>query len=204
MQKTVLIAALTIGLLTIPFLVHAEVYKWIDDKGDFHFTDEYSNIPEKYRPVIETRETPIENSVSSINKKPTPELAPESSKPVEQETSLLFRGVISNIDKAARTIVVTGAVKTMVFPVPEHTSITTYFGKHILFTELSTEMSVVVEHIQKGEDIRTLKIKVETMASGVQTTQGSQGEGKYEAPKYGGPKYGGPKYEGPKYKGPKK
>jgi hypothetical protein len=49
MQKTVLIAALTIGLLTIPFLVHAEVYKWIDDKGTIHFTDDYSNIPSSYR-----------------------------------------------------------------------------------------------------------------------------------------------------------
>jgi hypothetical protein len=49
MQKTVLIASLTIGLLTIPFLVHAEVYKWIDDKGTIFFTDDYSNIPPAYQ-----------------------------------------------------------------------------------------------------------------------------------------------------------
>ena len=206
MRKKSFLVALSVifGLLMNPILVHAEFYKWIDDKGDVHFSDEYSNIPEKYRPVIETRKTPIESSVPSINKKPAPELAPESSKPVEQKTSLLFRGVISKIDKAARTIVVMGAVKTMVFPVPEDTSITTYFGKHILFTELSTELSVVVEHIQKGEDIHTLKIKIETMPSGVKTKQEPEGEGKYEALKYGGPKYKGPKYVGPKYKAPKK
>jgi hypothetical protein len=49
MQKTVLIAALTIGLLTVPFLVHAEVYKWIDDKGTICFTDDHSNIPPTYQ-----------------------------------------------------------------------------------------------------------------------------------------------------------
>jgi len=209
-RKSFLVALSVIfGLLMNPILVHAEFYEWIDDKGDVHFTDEYSNIPEKYRPVIETRKTPIESSVPSINKKPTLELAPESSKPVEQETSLVFRGMISQIDKAARTIVVTGAVKTMVFPVPEDTSITTYFGKHILFTELSTEMSVVVEHIQKGENIHTLKIKIEAMPSGLETKQGPDEKVKYEAPKYEtpknvAPKYVGPKYGGPQYKAPKR
>lgn len=48
MGKKVLIGALTIGFLMIPFLIHAEVYKWIDDKGTIHFTDDYSNIPSPY------------------------------------------------------------------------------------------------------------------------------------------------------------
>jgi hypothetical protein len=88
MQKIVLIAALTIGLLTIPFLVHAEVYKWIDDKGDVHFTDNYSNIPEKYRPVAETQRFPQDSkdtSPSSVEKKPTPALAPEVPEPAVQK-----------------------------------------------------------------------------------------------------------------------
>lgn len=199
----VVVLSVMIGLLMNFTSVRADFYKWIDDKGDVHFTDEYSNIPEKYLPVIETRKTPIESPVSSVNKKPTPEPAPESPKSVEQETSSVFRGVIKEIDKTARTIVVTGAVKTMVFPVPEDTTIITYFGKHILFTELRAEMSVVVEHIQKGEEIHTLKIKLETMPSGVETRQELKAEGKYEGPKYGGPTYAGPKYVGPKYEGPK-
>ena len=49
MPKTVLIAALTLGFLMIPSLIQAEVYKWIDDKGTIHFTDDYSNIPSSYR-----------------------------------------------------------------------------------------------------------------------------------------------------------
>jgi len=52
MTKAISIAALIIiALLMTPFSVSAQVYKWIDDKGDVHFTDDYSSIPEKYRPV---------------------------------------------------------------------------------------------------------------------------------------------------------
>jgi hypothetical protein len=49
MRKTVLILALTIGFLMIPFLIHADVYKWIDDKGTVHFTEDYTNIPSSYQ-----------------------------------------------------------------------------------------------------------------------------------------------------------
>jgi len=49
MRRNLLITALAIGFLMIPFLIHAEVYKWIDDKGTIHFTDDYSNIPSSYR-----------------------------------------------------------------------------------------------------------------------------------------------------------
>jgi len=34
-------------------LSFAEVYKWVDEKGVFHFTDDILQIPEKYRPQIE-------------------------------------------------------------------------------------------------------------------------------------------------------
>ena len=68
MARRVLISALTIGLLMIPFLIHAEVYQWIDDKGTIHFTDDYSNIPSSYRQQlkvekrrgIQEEETPLE------------------------------------------------------------------------------------------------------------------------------------------------
>jgi len=55
MQKTVLIAALIISLLMIPFLVHTEVYRWVDEKGTVHFTDDNSRVPEKYGQQVEKR-----------------------------------------------------------------------------------------------------------------------------------------------------
>ena len=45
MFKKVLIVGLSVGFLTIPSFIHAEVFKWIDDKGTIHFTDDYSRIP---------------------------------------------------------------------------------------------------------------------------------------------------------------
>ncbi len=70
MPKTVLIAVLTIGFLMIPFLIHAEVYKWIDDKGTIHFTDDYSKIPEKYQSTSESQKTPQEASTPNVKGKP--------------------------------------------------------------------------------------------------------------------------------------
>ena len=66
MRKTAFIALLTIGLFMIPSLIHAEVYKWIDKKGNIHFTDDYSNIPSSYREQlkIEIREDIQEEKTS--------------------------------------------------------------------------------------------------------------------------------------------
>jgi len=42
-------------LLTFVFsqLSSAEVYKWVDEKGVVHFTDDMTQVPEKYRPKAE-------------------------------------------------------------------------------------------------------------------------------------------------------
>jgi len=37
-------------------LSYAQVYKWVDEKGIVHFTDDTTQIPEKYRRAIEQRE----------------------------------------------------------------------------------------------------------------------------------------------------
>jgi hypothetical protein len=77
MQKTVLIAVLTIALVITPFLAGAEVYKWVDEKGDIHFTDDYSKVPEKYRPTEEFQKSPKEGSTPSIDEKPTSAAPPK-------------------------------------------------------------------------------------------------------------------------------
>jgi len=186
MQKKVLITALTIGLLTIPFLVHAEFYKWIDDKGDAHFTDDYSKIPEKYRSVVETQrfpQDPKETSPQSAEKKPTPALPPKVpepavekkvSEPAVQKTPLglpeVFEGVISKLDDFGRSFVVTdeaGKAKAMSFPISEDTRIIDEFGKEARFEELKRRMSVTaggipvsVKYIRDGDDIHTSSITI--------------------------------------------
>jgi hypothetical protein len=180
MQKIVLIAALTIGLLMIPFLVHAEVYKWIDDKGDVHFTDNYSNIPEKYRPVAETQrfpQDPKDTSPASVEKKPTSSLAPKVSEPPAQKTPEtqktpsvvreVFEGVISKLDDFRRSFVATGEKGTISFPISEDTRIVDELGKEVPFEDLERRMSVTaggisvsVLYIRHGDDIRTSSITI--------------------------------------------
>ncbi len=43
-------------LMVFASLSHAEVYKWVDEKGGVHFTDDYDQVPQKYRNVIEKQE----------------------------------------------------------------------------------------------------------------------------------------------------
>ena len=40
-------------------LSHADVYKWVDEKGIVHFTDDITQIPEKYRRAIEEVEIEV-------------------------------------------------------------------------------------------------------------------------------------------------
>jgi len=45
--------------LFVPFS-YGEMYKWVDEKGTVHFTDDPSAIPDKYREEAETRKPPQE------------------------------------------------------------------------------------------------------------------------------------------------
>jgi len=44
----------------------AEVYKWVDDKGRFHFTDDPTQIPEQFRPTMERVEAMEEKSETKV------------------------------------------------------------------------------------------------------------------------------------------
>ena len=63
----------------IPFLIHAEFYKWIDEKGTIHFTDDYSKVPPSYRDQIEIEKDIQEEKIPL----PTQEITPRSK---EEET----------------------------------------------------------------------------------------------------------------------
>jgi hypothetical protein len=69
----------------------AEVFKWVDDKGTVHFTEEESDIPERYRNQAEKR-SPLEESGPSIQKKVEPDkpkkkgpTKPSAKEPVEKQ-----------------------------------------------------------------------------------------------------------------------
>jgi hypothetical protein len=46
-----------ISLLFISQSSHAEIYKWVDEKGTVHFTEDPATIPEKYQDKAKSRQT---------------------------------------------------------------------------------------------------------------------------------------------------
>jgi clan AA aspartic protease (TIGR02281 family) len=76
---------------------YGEMYKWVDEKGVVHFTDDLSNIPEKYREDAETRKPSKEIFPSEVKDKPISSPPSEAPKPSESEgaeVDLLRRGEI--------------------------------------------------------------------------------------------------------------
>jgi hypothetical protein len=54
-SRVFLIAILFFGLFPItPYSSSEEVYRWSDEKGTIHFTDDFSKIPEKFRREAES------------------------------------------------------------------------------------------------------------------------------------------------------
>jgi clan AA aspartic protease (TIGR02281 family) len=87
-------------IIILVFLVpssYGDMYKWVDEKGTVHFTDDLSNIPEKYREDAETRKPskeirPPEMEDKSLSSPPSE--APKPSVSEGAEVDLLRRGEI--------------------------------------------------------------------------------------------------------------
>ncbi len=64
-------------------LAYGDVYKWVDEKGTLHFTDDLSKIPEKYRPEVETIKKPKEKETIKVS--PPDSMGKTSSSILQQE-----------------------------------------------------------------------------------------------------------------------
>jgi clan AA aspartic protease (TIGR02281 family) len=78
-------------LLALAFPLYADMYKWVDEKGIVHFTDDVSKIPEQYYQDVEERKAPKEISPSEKQEKQSPPLMPQPTEPEEFEVNLLRR-----------------------------------------------------------------------------------------------------------------
>jgi len=64
-------------LLVLETPCFGQMYKWVDEKGTVHFTDDLSKVPEKYRREAESRKTIEETSAPEPSQKP---MSPASGK----------------------------------------------------------------------------------------------------------------------------
>jgi clan AA aspartic protease (TIGR02281 family) len=157
MNKTFLILTL---LMALALPARAEMYKWVDEKGTVHFTDDISSIPEKYREGVEERETSKETPDQEVGEKPAPAPAQKSSEPEGFEVNLVRRHelwlseVTLNNRLRSFFIVDTGASFTVInsqmakelgFGIDETTPfIPIYTASQLIFTPLVTLKSIRV------------------------------------------------------------
>ena len=57
MKRMVALLAVVLVSLMIFQLAHAEIYKWVDEKGTVNFTEDPATIPEKYKDKAKSRIT---------------------------------------------------------------------------------------------------------------------------------------------------
>jgi clan AA aspartic protease (TIGR02281 family) len=159
-EKMRLILFLIIMLTFFVPSSYGEMYKWVDEKGTVHFTDDPSNIPEKYRQDAETRTPPKETSTSQPQEKPKPSLPKKVSEPegitvdLVRKHELLLAEVVLNEKIKQHFIVDTGASFTLInlptakelgISIDENTPFIPIFtASSLIFTPLVTLRSIRV------------------------------------------------------------
>ncbi len=74
---------------------YGEMYKWTDEKGAVHFTDDLSTIPEKYREGAELRKPPKETFTPKPQENSEPSLPEKISEPEGITVDLVQSGELS-------------------------------------------------------------------------------------------------------------
>ena len=154
------VVAFFIVLGAIASVSYGEMYKWVDDKGAVHFTDDLSNIPEKYREEVETRKSSKETSTSQpreITQSPLPAKVAEPggvTVDLVRSGEVSFAEVVLNgnlkqylvVDTGASfTTISRGAAKELGITIDEYTPvIPTTTASSVIFNPLVTLRSVRV------------------------------------------------------------
>jgi aspartyl protease family protein len=97
-------------LLLLP-LGAAEYYRWTDEKGVTHITDNLHNVPPQFRGKINRVATPESPRVAEPETKPAPRKA---SIPIEKHGQVVIIQATLNNKRAARFVVDTGASYTLI------------------------------------------------------------------------------------------
>jgi len=97
-----------------------QMYRWVDEKGAVHFTDDLSRIPEKYRRDAESRRATEETSAPEPSKKPVPPATGKVSEVTGYEVHLIRRhelwlAEVTLNERVGRQLIVdTGASFTLI------------------------------------------------------------------------------------------
>jgi clan AA aspartic protease (TIGR02281 family) len=145
---------------------YGETYRWVDEKGTVHFTDDLSSIPEKYRPHAETRKPPKETSTPQPQERSKPSSPEQVSEAEGITVELIRRGevslaeVILNERIRQHFIVDTGASFTVISrEAAKELGIT--IDENTPFIPIATASSVILNPLATLRSIRVGEAEVE-------------------------------------------
>jgi clan AA aspartic protease (TIGR02281 family) len=167
-------------VIVLVSLSYGEMYKWVDEKGTIHFTDDFSKIPEKYRSDTESRKTPKEASPKK-EEEPTSIATPlKPSEPVGFEIPIKIKGevavaeVILNGQEKNEFIVDTGASFTKIsWKMAKDLGIT--IDENTPFFPMATASDVVLNPLVTLKSVRVEKAEVENVDVTISDLPGYEG-----------------------------
>jgi aspartyl protease family protein len=156
---------------------YGEMYKWVDEKGTVHFTDDLSKIPEKYRPEAETRKSTIEIVPPEAKDKSislSPSKTEKPSEPDGAEVEILRRGevwtteVLLNERVKRHFIVDSGASFILINPqVAKELDIT--INENTPFIPMTTVSGYILTPLVTLRSVRVGKVEMENVEAVVYT-----------------------------------
>lgn len=172
---------LIILLVVLGSHVYAEMYKWVDEKGTVHFTDDLSKIPEKYRYDAEPRKTPKEVSAPEKEEKPASIPAPQKTlEPVGIEIPIKIKGevavteVILNGREKYEFMVDTGASFTNIsWKMAKDLDIT--IDENTPFLPIATASDIVLNPLVTVKSLVVGKVEVENVDVTISNLAGDAG-----------------------------
>jgi clan AA aspartic protease (TIGR02281 family) len=164
---------LTSFIIVLAVLVpssYGETYKWVDEKGAVHFTDDLSKIPEKYREDAETRKPSKETPTLTPQpqEKSEPSLSEKISEPegitvdLARRGDVLFTEVVLNGRIKQYFVVDTGASFTVISrQAARELGVTIDEGTP--FIPIATASSVVINPLVTLRSVRVGEAEVENV-----------------------------------------
>ncbi len=176
MVKTVQVTFTVAILIGIVPLAFGQMYKWVDEKGTVHFTDDLSKIPEKYRAEAESRKVPKEtppppSPPEAEAKSPSPPMHPE---PERFEVNLtpkygVWLAEVALNERVKRQFVVdTGASFTLISRQTAH-ELGIDIGENTLFTPMATASGFTFSPLVILKSLRVGKAVIEDVEAIVHT-----------------------------------
>jgi len=157
---------------------YGETYKWVDEKGTVHFTDDLSNIPEKYRQEAETSKPPEETSPRQRQEMPSLPAPSDVSEPegitvdLVRKNELFLAAVFLNRRVKQYFFIDTGASFTLInrhaagelgITIDE----TTPFIRVASVTDVVPTPLVTLESIRVGDaEVENVEVLIYSMAGG--------------------------------------